>query len=365
MPAYFKFLTVMAFYVFIKEKVDVAIIEVGIGGLYDCTNVIRKPSVVGISSLGVDHVSLLGNTVEEIAVHKAGIMKPGAPTFTVPDQPGATLQLLNQTALTVKCPLYTVPPLEEYQWNQHEMTLGLAGKVQLKNASLALQLSHAFLNPSNYKQTNFPSMASPFQILTPDALGLALATWPGRSQILKRKGTSYYIDGAHTPESIEACIDWFKQASRLSDKTDMSHQTHKRVLIFNTTGDRNSHRILLPLRKCLFDVAIFCPNIVSATDFKDQINRMVTKEQQLDRCEWNKSIWLENADSENSENQFRHNRTVLSLPTINAALRQVEHLASTVDKVDVLVTGSLHLVGGVLSVLDPDLSFLETEKQIG
>ena len=174
--------------------------------------------MVGISSLGVDHVSLLGNTVEEIAVHKAGIMKPGAPTFTVPDQPGATLQLLNQIALTVKvnflpcfplakhfaeryrikktkniltfkqCPLYTVPPLEEYQWNQHEMTLGLAGKVQLKNASLALQLSHAFLNPSNYKQTNFPSMASPFQILTPDALGLALATWPGRSQILKRKG---------------------------------------------------------------------------------------------------------------------------------------------------------------------------------
>lgn len=68
------------------------------------------------------------------------------------------------------------------------MTLGLSGKVQLKNASLALQLSHAFLHPSNIKQTNFPLMASPFQILTPDALGLALTTWPGRSQILKHKG---------------------------------------------------------------------------------------------------------------------------------------------------------------------------------
>jgi len=320
--------------------------------------------VVGISSLGLDHVSLLGNTVEEIAVHKAGIMKPGAPTFTVPDQPGATLQLLNQTALATKCPLYTVPLLEEYQWNQYKMTLGLSGQVQLKNASLALALSHAFLHPSSYKQTYFPVMASPFQILRADALGLALAKWPGRSQILRRKGTSYFVDGAHTPESIEACIEWFERASQPSDEIDMSHRTTKRVLIFNTTGDRNSHRILLPLRRCHFDVAIFCPNIVSTAEstMKDQVNKMVTKEQQLDRCEWNKSVWLENADCDHSANEFPENQTVLSLPTINMALHQVQHLASTFDKVDVLVTGSLHLVGGVLSVLDPDLSFFETEN---
>ena len=58
--------------------------------------------MVGISSLGLDHVSLLGNTVEEIAAHKAGIMKSGVPTFTLADQPGATLQLLNQKALAVR-----------------------------------------------------------------------------------------------------------------------------------------------------------------------------------------------------------------------------------------------------------------------
>ncbi len=60
-----------------QEGVDVAILEVGIGGTYDTTNIVRKPVVCGITSLGIDHTALLGNTVEEIAWHKAGIMKPG------------------------------------------------------------------------------------------------------------------------------------------------------------------------------------------------------------------------------------------------------------------------------------------------
>lgn len=128
MPAYFKFLTIMAFHVFIKENVDVAIVEVGIGGLYDCTNVIRwmlliylmflsywlrpllfcllrKPSVVGISSLGLDHVSLLGDTVEKIAAHKAGIMKFGVPTYTVLDQPGDSLSVIVENAYSLQVPM--------------------------------------------------------------------------------------------------------------------------------------------------------------------------------------------------------------------------------------------------------------------
>jgi folylpolyglutamate synthase len=62
----------------------------------------RKPSVVGITSLGLDHVSLLGNTVENIAVHKAGIMKPSVPTYTVSDQPGESLSVLAEKALQIK-----------------------------------------------------------------------------------------------------------------------------------------------------------------------------------------------------------------------------------------------------------------------
>ncbi|CAF4989431.1 unnamed protein product, partial [Rotaria magnacalcarata] len=63
-------------------KIDVGIIEVGIGGEYDCTNVIKTPIVCGIASLGLDHVKLLGNTIEQIAWQKAGIFKHNVPAIT-------------------------------------------------------------------------------------------------------------------------------------------------------------------------------------------------------------------------------------------------------------------------------------------
>jgi folylpolyglutamate synthase len=93
MPAYFKFLTLMAFHVFIAEKVDVALIEVGIGGEYDCTNLIANPTVCGITTLDFDHTSILGNTMEEIAWHKAGILKAGSVALTV-QQPLEAMDVL-------------------------------------------------------------------------------------------------------------------------------------------------------------------------------------------------------------------------------------------------------------------------------
>ena len=74
MPAYFAFLTVLSLHVFIAEKVDVVVLEVGIGGQYDSTNFV-SPVVCGVTSLGLDHISLLGNTLSEIAWSKAGIFK--------------------------------------------------------------------------------------------------------------------------------------------------------------------------------------------------------------------------------------------------------------------------------------------------
>jgi folylpolyglutamate synthase len=75
MPTYFRFLTLMAFHVFLREKVDAAVVEVGIGGAYDATNILEKPAVCGVSSLGFDHQAILGETLPEIAWHKCGIFK--------------------------------------------------------------------------------------------------------------------------------------------------------------------------------------------------------------------------------------------------------------------------------------------------
>lgn len=74
-PTYFRFLTLVALHAFIQENVDCAILEVGVGGEYDGTNVINEPIVCGITALGLDHVSVLGNTIDKIAWHKSGIFK--------------------------------------------------------------------------------------------------------------------------------------------------------------------------------------------------------------------------------------------------------------------------------------------------
>lgn len=87
----------MAFHVFMQEKVDATILEVGIGGMHDSTNIVPKPITTGISALGIDHVFVLGNTIEEIAAQKAGIYKQGVPALTV-EQPASALAVLEKTA---------------------------------------------------------------------------------------------------------------------------------------------------------------------------------------------------------------------------------------------------------------------------
>jgi folylpolyglutamate synthase len=93
MPSYFRFLTVMAFSVFLREEVDVAVVEVGIGGTHDSTNIIPQPVVCGVTSLGYDHTDILGPTLSEIAWHKGGIFKEHSPALTVEQSPEALATL--------------------------------------------------------------------------------------------------------------------------------------------------------------------------------------------------------------------------------------------------------------------------------
>lgn len=84
LPSYFKFLTIMAYYIFVKENVDVAIVEVGIGGEYDSTNILKKTEIVGITSIHLEHTQLLGDSLAEIAWQKAGIIKENSVVYTMP-----------------------------------------------------------------------------------------------------------------------------------------------------------------------------------------------------------------------------------------------------------------------------------------
>ncbi|XP_030149009.1 folylpolyglutamate synthase, mitochondrial isoform X1 [Lynx canadensis] len=405
MPAYFRFLTLMAFHVFLQEKVDLAVVEVGIGGAYDCTNIIRKPAVCGISSLGIDHTSILGDTVEEIAWQKGGIFKRGVPAFTVL-QPDGPLAVLRDRAQQISCPLYLCPPLEALEEGGPPLTLGLEGEHQRSNAALALQLARCWLQQKDYRgigelKVSRPSLlrqmplAPVFLPTTHMRHGLRDTEWLGRTQVLRRGPLTWYLDGAHTASSMQACVRWFRQA--LHRRPRPSRGSEVLVLLFNSTGDRDPAALLKLLQPCQFDYAVFCPNLteVSTVGNADQQNFMVTLDQVLLRCLAHQQHWSrldeEQAGPEPGEPTSSllaphppepRSTSSLVFSCISHALLWISQGRDPVFQppsppqglfahpvagsgagvlreaaaIHVLVTGSLHLVGGVLKLLEPALS---------
>ncbi|XP_059116059.1 folylpolyglutamate synthase, mitochondrial [Peromyscus eremicus] len=413
MPAYFRFLTLMAFHVFLQEKVDLAVIEVGIGGAYDSTNIIRKPVVCGVSSLGIDHTSLLGDTVEKIAWQKGGIFKPDVPAFTVL-QPEGPLAVLRDRAQQTSCPLYLCPPLEVLEEGGLPLTLGLEGEHQRSNAALALQLAHSWLEQQDHQDVRELKVSRPgtrgqlplapvFHPTSHMRHGLRDTEWPGRTQVLRRGPLTWYLDGAHTTSSVQACVRWYCQSLQRSKRPNGGPEVH--VLLFNSTGDRDSAALLKLLQPCQFDYAVFCPNLteVSSTEDADQQNFTVTLDQVLLRCLQHQQHWSCLAEKQASPDLWSgpsaepggpgslllaqhppHSastnslvfscishalqwisqgrdpifqppsppRSVLSHPTASSGASILREAAA----VHVLVTGSLHLVGGVLKLLEPSLS---------
>ncbi|XP_067661824.1 folylpolyglutamate synthase, mitochondrial-like isoform X3 [Haliotis asinina] len=426
MPAYFSFLTVMACHMFLKENVDVAIFEVGIGGEYDSTNFLQSPVVCGVTSLGLDHTSVLGDTIDKIAWQKAGIFKRNVPAVTVPQPPAAMSVLLNRTK-EKGASLYVTPSLDSYN-NGESVHLGIAGSMQRYNATLALQLCRIWLD--NHRKDfskrkwicdqsdlhdweKIPSLDG--IVLTEEMRnGLSKCYWPGRNQVLSRPGVTYYLDGAHTIESIQQCMEWFLQASRKEASKRKGRVC--RILVFNATRDRNSTAMLSILKPLNFDAAVFCPNLAftgTVSNTPDQINRTVTKEKQLSFSQVNKKIWDQiNAQSDETPqssnsttnkpniidsavqngalnaNQFDLNRnncnsneipsegsaeshafpcilqalywagqgrdTNVKLPT-DADIPPISDKLQDSTHIQILITGSLHLVGGALGLLNPDL----------
>lgn len=340
MPPYFQFLTIMMFHVFIKSSIDVAIIEVGIGGELDCTNIITQPICVGITKLDFDHMSLLGNTLSLIAKQKSGIFKENIPAFTVPQEFHA-LEVLKIQAIKKNCSLTIVPPISKYLFTKNPPLLGITADIQYYNASLAIQLASVWLinkmsNNNHEKIYNIDDFIN--ANIAKFELALATCKWPGRTQLLSGKLINFYLDGAHTIESMKGCVNWFNQRTRESTK--------KRVLIFNVMGNRDSSLLLNILKPLNFDAAFFVPSISGNNMRADQDNKTTTLIEQLNRCAKNCEKWGENGICANSVSQ------AFALIDAHYNLKDNEQK----QKINLLITGSLHLVGAALAILDPELT---------
>ena len=198
-PTQFEVITAAAWLYFAQQKVDIAVIEVGLGGRLDATNVCNNPLVTVITSISREHWQQLGPTVAHIAREKAGIIKPGCPVV-VGSLPESAENVVKSRILELECPIFTPQPSDQIHQNWAEYQkisspetikypLPLQGKIQLHNSALALAALE-ILQKQNWQ-------ISEAAIIN----GIAKTKWPGRMQWINWKSQKLLIDGAHNPAS--------------------------------------------------------------------------------------------------------------------------------------------------------------------
>lgn len=199
-PVYFRYLNLMSYHVFLQEGVDAAIYEVGVGGEYDSTNIVERPAVTGISTLGIDHTFALGETVDKIAWHKAGIQKKGVPSFTVNQVPAA-LDVVKERAAERGVRTFKVVGIDQRLQN---VKIKPNAPFQKGNASLAIALAETVLAKLD------PTFRSGQETLPKEFVdGLENMVLRGRCETKVEGNISWYLDGAHTADSIIIAAKWF------------------------------------------------------------------------------------------------------------------------------------------------------------
>jgi dihydrofolate synthase / folylpolyglutamate synthase len=186
-PTFFEITTVLALAWFQRQHARWVVLETGLGGRLDATNVVT-PAVSVITPIDLDHMAYLGGTLAEIAREKAGIIKPGVPVLTAPQHPEAE-KVLRETAERVGAPLTVISKPVPGNWD-----LALAGSHQRWNAALAFAaLVQAGLRPAPRIVAN----------------GLRTVQWPGRFQVAMDGGV--VIDGAHNPAAAERLAQTWRE----------------------------------------------------------------------------------------------------------------------------------------------------------
>lgn len=195
-PFFFRFLTIMAWHVFLARGVADVVMECGIGGEYDATNVLPPAAVSAavVTQLGIDHVAMLGDSPAQIAWHKAGIMKPGVRCFTGTSEQPAVMQVLRARAAERDACLVEVDDDTVRQWGGVPGLL--RGDFQRRNQALA---ALAVREHDRVGASSPPSsLLEALRGIPPDmAQGLREARLRGRCELLERDHVSWLLDGAH------------------------------------------------------------------------------------------------------------------------------------------------------------------------
>jgi len=322
-PSFFEMLTAMAFEYFSRKKLDIAVLEVGMGGRLDATNVI-EPQISIITDISLDHQKFLGNTVTEIAREKAGIIRRGGVVVTLPQQPqandviGNTILDLEAQAVSAVSYVPPVAPSTEYHVTNSEsghavfryplevmgkrisVETALVGRHQLRNVALAIAAAEELSNRG-------------FAI-SPDSIerGIRETHWPGRFQVIPAANGApeYVLDVAHNPAGAWA----------LRSTLSGAYEDRPFTFVFGAMRDKaisEIAEILFPLAERVIATRADNPRSATSPEIREAAAHT--------------SVAIEDA------------------PNVAAALERAQTLAGLTGVV--VVTGSIYIVGEAMQAL--------------
>ena len=228
---FFEFFTMIAFIYFYKQNVDIVLMEVGFGGLYDSTNIIH-PMISVISSIGYDHMKILGNTLEEIARQKAGIIKENSETVYMEQEPNIN-HIIAETCKEKQNTLHMIKQseiknqrfenaIEIFDYKQyHDIEVNLKGRKQIQNAALVLECCD-ILSKKGY-------------ILSEEVIknGLKSVIHKARFEVIHQNPTMIF-DGGHNEQAIE----------NLKETIELYHKNAKKIYVISVLKSKDYHKII-------------------------------------------------------------------------------------------------------------------------
>ena len=383
-PFYFMFMTMFAYYIFAEKKVEVAVVETGIGGRDDPTNILPPEKVVlsVVTKIDFDHMNILGSTLPEIAAEKAGIFKPGVPAITsakanatmVGDR--SIVDYLREYAenrgthlmVARDIPNIPEPRIGALPYRKDGGSISLGGPFQANNRSLAVTVARHYLVSRNDTEeqrsrnmqdklvdssgTRLP-ISEDIKIPSKWASWLMRTSLRGRCEVFRRDPYIYLLDGAHTPESLKGAGSWFMQTIESDVFKRKFKRPRRNVLVFSQDDpNRDAAALLNHLAKSVKS------HTTKKSGFFDALIIPASPER-LSLEAKNKSMKFEKSHcrlKKEAEKLALARRVVLthSVDQVKNALSDVRAQACLKEKrkdsVDmfVLVTGSLRLVGKFL-----------------
>ena len=243
-PTFFEFMTAMAFLHFHRETVDIGILETGLGGRLDSTNVV-DPEIAVITSISLDHINILGNTIEKIAAEKAGIIKKKRPVV-LGHLPHEAEKVVREIANQRDAPVYSIKEHFKNGSKEYPHTI-LHGAYQRYNAAIAALVCELL-------REKFP--ISDHQVRE----GLQMVKWPGRWEAHQIESKTLILDSSHNPEGAEMLANNLKE---LVEETG-----RKPVIITGTLGEFRAQVLMPVVARYAREIILLRPNQPRACDFE-------------------------------------------------------------------------------------------------